>query len=666
MNDALNLKDQLGIYWPKIVRAMQRHWLIAVVTFLAIGLSLTIITLRQRNIYQSECKIEFTATAPDVSLDNRSLLRYSSYVLQNFFLKSQRIIIRSEPVLSRIVSSLELADPNQDAEKFASMQRQVAGALEVEQIPETQIFLLKARHSDPKLAMQIANTAAEAYLRYSYDKKIEGYRNSTDWMDEKLVDIKAKLELAQRDLINFIEKEKLTNFAPENRTESTRENSGAPMLSSDAAHDNADTQGLLKILYNRKVEEELKLQRLQEKYLPAHPEYQRVVAEINLLDRKITEEESRLKTMKLAHNQETIRGKKNEIQYSILNREVEINKELYNALIRKHKEADISSAIVQTDANIIEKAKLPSVPIYPHKSLQILLSWLLGLLISLGYCMLMEYSDSTLQSIKDLEIHLGQLPLAVIPKRQTAFPSTTSEIPGMISDDDPYLGEAFRVLRTNLNFSFPKGDSGRVMMVGSTRKGEGKTTVSMNLAKMSAEQDRRTLLIDADLRARSLSRYFNLQNEVGLTSYLIGEVNSSAICQPTGIKNLSIISAGHEPPQPSTLLDSKAMQELVKKLRFDFDEIIIDAPPLGVVIDSSIIASMADGVIIVAEVGVANRHEVKRAIANLQKLSVRLCGIVLNKFVGKVEGYGYGHNYHVANSSNLITLDRSNNRQQKS
>lgn len=623
----------------KIVEAVRRRWIAAASLALAVGCCCTVAVLRQGSVYMAECKLEFASSAPEVSLDSRTLLRYSSYVLQNLFLNSQMIIIKSDPVLSRTVTSLNLADPVRDPEGFQRAQRSVSGAFNITRLQDSQIFLVRARHSDPKMAQAIANTVAESYIRYSYEKKVENYKSSIDWLDEKLVDLKAKLEQSQRSLIDFIEKEKITSFGSENG----REEAPAALPNAEIA----ESESLMQKLHSSKVEEELQLQRISEKYLPAHPEYKKAQAEIALLDRKIKEEEKRQVGLRQDRDAVIIRSKKNEIQYSILSREVEVNKEIYNALIRKHKETDIGSAIVQTDASIIERAQLPRGPVAPNKPLQVTLAWLLGLLLAVGYCWVVEYGDATLKRPQDIENHFSWPLLSVIGKDAQHSAGATGKLPVFVKDDDPHFGEPFRILRTNLNLSFPKGDHGRIIMVGSTHKGEGKSTITMNLAQSTAELKRRTLLIDCDLRARNLTRHFDLLEAPGMTNYLVGEKSFRDIVRPSGIPNLWFVPAGQVPPMPSTLLDSEAMRTLLRDLRQEFDEVIIDTPPVGLVIDATIVASLVDGVIVVVEAGRLTRHTLLKNVGILEKLPVRVCGLVLNKVhTSSSQGYYGSYGYY--------------------
>ncbi len=619
------------LHIDRLLNAVKRRWLAGTIIFLVVGVFVTATAWRQPDVYQAVCKIEFSAQAPELSFDSRTFWRYSSYILQNLHLTSQRIIMMSDPVLDRVVSRLRLADAESE-ERFANARRAVAAAIQIERVPDSSIFLIRTRHQNPQMAKDLANTTAEAYIRYRFEKENESYRLSIQWLEEEIIDLKKKLEMSQRTLIDFIEREKITSFG----------NEQGAVASLSPTQNFAEIERLLEKLHARKVEEEMKLVRVQDKYLPAHPEYKRLSSEISLIKKKIQEEENRLAGLRQGREREIIRAKKNEIEYSILEREVEVNKEIYDTLVKKYKETDIGSAIAHADANIVEYAKLPTGPSYPNRQLQAVLIWLFSLIFGLGYCIAVEYLDTTLRTTQDIETYFEAPLLSVIGKEKDS-----TKLGRAMLEGSRLAGEAFRFLRTNLNFSFPRGDQGRLILVGSADKGEGKTTITANLAIVTAELGRKTLLIDGDLRARGLSKLFHLDDAVGLTTYLVGECSLEQTIKSTDIDNLWIIPAGSMPPQPATLLDSDLMQQTLQSLRVQFDEIFIDAPPFGVVIDSSIITSMVDGVIMVIEAGNVSRYLIQRAVDEIERLKAHLCGFVLNKTsFHRGRYYPYSTNYY--------------------
>ena len=619
----------------RLWHAVKERWLFSFILCVGIGLIFTYKTLKKQYVYQATCKMEFSSSVPEISLDNRTLWRYSSYILQNLYLTSQRIIMTSDPVIDKVVRSLKLVEPNAASARLVSARNSVVSALSIEKVPESQIFMIRAKHANPQMAQDIANAVSEIYIRHSYENKIENYKTSIQWLDEELVDLKSKLEKSQQDLMDFVEREGMTGNVGDEKTTDKSYTQGKTVFD--------EMESLIQSLRTRRIEEEMSLQRVKEKYLPAHPEYQRLEREIQLLDTKIGEQEERLASLRAGKNKEIISSRKKEIEYSILKREVEINKEIYNALIRKYKETDIGSAIAQTEANVIERANLPTSPIYPNKRLLITLSWLIGLFVGLGFAIVAAYIDTSIKGPEDIEEYFSIPLLSVVGK----YEKPEKGLIVLIDDDDPNKGEAMRILRTNLNFSLPKKQESRLIMVGSTRKGEGKSTVAVNLGMVTAELKKKTLLIDGDLRARSLTKHFGFQEALGLTSYLVGECTLEQCLHENVRKNLDVIPAGQIPPKPSTLLDSETMSALLLGLRGEYDEIIIDAPPVNVVIDATIIASMVDGVVLVVEASTVSRHDVQRAVNQLDKAKATIFGLVLNKFdVRSTSYYGYGSYYY--------------------
>jgi capsular exopolysaccharide synthesis family protein len=621
----------------RMIDAIKQRWILGAILFVVVGSLLTLKMLSQQDVYESNCKLEFASSSQEGTLDNRNLWRYSSFLLQNRYLTSQRIIMKSDAVVDRAVEALELGGKYKGASK-SQLRGKILSGLSIDRVPDSQIFLVRGRDADPRMAADKANGIAKAYIRFNYEKKIDNYRNSIKWLDEELAELKAKLEQSQRQLIEFIEREKITQFG------STKQ---APMSVSNF-ETLSEIESLLQKLQSRKVEEEIALSRMRGKYLPAHPAYKKAESEIILLKTKIEEQENRLNAQRMVREKQIITAKKNEIEYSILKRDVEVNKEIYNALIKKHRETDISSALAQTDANIVQFAKPSTSPVYPDRRAQAILVWVLALVLALLYCVIADLMDASLRTPEDVEHYFDEPLLAAVLKgKEQANGASDYTSEKML--EDPMVGESFRVLRTNLNFSLPKKDLSRVIMVGSSLKGEGKSTVTFNLGMVTAELGRRTLVVDSDLRARKLSKLFGFDQSMGLTNVLIGEKKVGDVIKATDEKNLYVLPSGPMPPKPSTLLHSEIMEEMIKDLRDQFDEIIFDVPPLNIVIDGSIVASLVDGVVFVVEAGGAKRFEVRRAISSVNKVNSKVCGIVLNKVDMSKKRYAYGPYYGMEN-----------------
>lgn len=211
------------------------------------------------------------------------------------------------------------------------------------------------------------------------------------------------------------------------------------------------------------------------------------------------------------------------------------------------------------------------------------------------------------------------------------MPRSTNNQHNLVTATNPKapISEAYRTLRTNVQFS-AIDEQIKILMVASAQSGEGKTTTVSNLAVTYAQEGRRVLLIDTDLRKPSIHQVFRVSNHAGLSSVLAGQYVVQEIIHKTSIYNLDVLSSGPIPPNPSEMLGSKKMSSLLEELRGIYDIILFDTPPVLVVTDAMILSSLCDGVIMVVSSGKVKKENVKKAKARLEHVNARLLGVVFN------------------------------------
>lgn len=213
----------------------------------------------------------------------------------------------------------------------------------------------------------------------------------------------------------------------------------------------------------------------------------------------------------------------------------------------------------------------------------------------------------------------------------------------LITETNPKspISEAYRILRTNIDFSNLEEEI-RTLMVTSTKMNEGKSTTSANIAVTYAQSNKKVLLIDADMRKPTQHQLFRVSNQIGLTSVLSNQKEWEAAIQTTSVSGLSILPAGPVPPNPSEMLASKRMDQLLEKMKEHYDIIIVDTPPIMVVTDAQIVASKSDGVVLVIDSGTVKKEAAIKAKASLEHVKARILGVVLNKIKrSSSEGYLY-------------------------
>jgi polysaccharide biosynthesis transport protein len=286
-------------------------------------------------------------------------------------------------------------------------------------------------------------------------------------------------------------------------------------------------------------------------------------------------------------------------------------------------------------------AEVPSVPSYPDISRNLALGLILGLVLGIGLAVLREVLDTRVRTEQDVRNLTDSSILGVV-----AFDQEVSRHP-VILRDEPLAApsEAVRRLRTNLQFidvaSRPKS-----IVISSSVPGEGKSTIAINLAVSLSDTGARIILIDADLRRPSIAGYIGMEGNVGLTTVLIGRADVEDVVQPLGTSTLDILPAGQIPPNPSELLGSPAMAELLDRLVATYDMVLLDSPPLLPVTDAAVLSKLAGGVLVVVGVDRIHRPQLQETLTSLKTAGSHVFGIVMNKINRRVNGtYAYESSY---------------------
>jgi capsular exopolysaccharide synthesis family protein len=356
-----------------------------------------------------------------------------------------------------------------------------------------------------------------------------------------------------------------------------------------------------------------------------------------------------------------------ELQLARLVRNREVIEKTYIMMQTKLEEIKVTEAGQSGNIRIIDQAIEPGMPVSPNKRRDLMLGVLIGLGLGVGLVFVLEYFDKSIKSIEDIE-HMGMNLLAAIPKieldkvekkRQRKWQSfelaEAQNIESrLVTHFDPKspISEAYRTLRTNLQFSQVDGPLKTILVTSSGPK-EGKSTTVANLAITQAQMGARVALIDTDLRRPVIHSIFGMEKEDGLTNYIMGKLDYQAILKKTIIENLTIVPSGVLPPNPSELLGSVKMGEFIKEIKQNFDIVLFDSPPVIAVTDAAILSTRIDGTLLVVSAGQTDREAVLRAKTLLENVKCQLVGTILNNV--DIEGtygssyYYYYHYYYGAN-----------------
>jgi capsular exopolysaccharide synthesis family protein len=324
------------------------------------------------------------------------------------------------------------------------------------------------------------------------------------------------------------------------------------------------------------------------------------------------------------------------VQYNVLKRESDTNQQLYDTLMKRIKEQSITEELQTVNVWIVEEAPTPLSPSKPDKQRNILVGILAGLLGGIGLAFFTDYLDNTVNDPEVTEKKLGSPVLGVIPFYENVVRDDEHSI---LVGENSTFSESYKAVRTSILLSAAEHPP-KKLLVTSMAPEEGKTFTSVNLATVLAQAGYAVLLLDADMRKPRIHKIFSLENTQGLSTYLAG-VSDIAInenCAGAG-KNLSIITAGPVPPNPSELLVSGKLTDLFQRLSDKFDFIICDSPPVLTVTDGLIMSKAVDSTIIVVRAEKTTYEFLRRGIKSLKDVQAHITGMVINALILKKSGY---------------------------
>jgi capsular exopolysaccharide synthesis family protein len=394
-----------------------------------------------------------------------------------------------------------------------------------------------------------------------------------------------------------------------------------------------------------------------ERFKPAYPEMKQLQSQIGELDRQIQAEVDLIKgsikaqydaaaaqEQSLAAEIERLKGqvtdfRNRNIQYTILQREVDTNRQLYDGLLQRYKEIGVAGGVGANNIAIIDKAEVPERPYKPSLSRNLAISLMIGLLFGAGAAFAREQFDDTFKSPEDLEENLGLPLLGMIP-----LAHDQEEHAKLLLEPRSSFAEAYRSLRTALQFSTSSGVP-KSLLITSSRPSEGKSSTAATLARNFAELGMRVLLIDADLRKPSLHVALGLTNSFGLTNCLTEKAIPPEVFQKTSVTGLTLMASGPLPPNPAELLAGPKMLSLLTVSAEKYDIVIVDSPPVGGLADAPLLANMVIGTLLVIDVTATHRGAARAALKRLHFARAQLVGTVVNKVDVSQQGYGYAYGY---------------------
>ncbi len=317
-------------------------------------------------------------------------------------------------------------------------------------------------------------------------------------------------------------------------------------------------------------------------------------------------------------------------------------RQLYSSLVTNFEQVRLAEAQTSTNVFVSEPASVSREPVSPKTTLNTLLAALAGMFLTAGLIFAIDMLDDTIRNPDDIRQKFNLPVLGVI-----ASHAITEGKPISLEQPRSPVAEAFRSLRTNITYASVDLPLRRILVTSSTPQ-EGKTTISANLAVVLAQGEKKSVLMDADMRRPTVHQKFGLMNRLGLSSLFVRSLdNIPAAIQTASVSGLAIITSGSLPPNPAELLTSRRMKEIMDRLNQDFDLIVIDTPPVLTVTDAVALAPGLDGVIIVAVPGMTKLSALRQTLEQLQAVGARVLGVVLNQVNPSSRKYGYYyHRYY--------------------
>lgn len=392
-----------------------------------------------------------------------------------------------------------------------------------------------------------------------------------------------------------------------------------------------------------------------QRFDPAYPPALSLKAQITTLDQSITREEGRVRStlrqtfeaaqmreQALSSQVDTLKTslfdlRRRSTQYNILSRDVDTNRQLYDALLQRYKEIGVAGGVGVNNIAVVDVGDLPDKPSSPRLFLNLAFALLAGLVVGVTLAFSLEQLEDSLSDPAEV-IELLRIPLIGVVPRVSEEP-----LPALL-DVKSALSEAYFSVETSLALSTAHGFP-RTLVVTSSRPNEGKSLTSFGLAKTLAALGRKVLLVDSDMRSPSIHHMLDRRGTPGLSSLLTGATTIPDALQGTGIDNLTMIAAGPHPPSAAELLSGNRMKGLLDTLLESFDHVVVDAPPVMGFADAPLIANQVEGVCFVIEAHGTNKSSARTAIARLRSADTTIFGAIVTKFDAKRAFSGYGYDY---------------------
>ena len=684
-----------------LVRIFQEHrWLIAGAAGLGLVLAV-LVTLMTTPMYRADVTLEVNAPSVEI-LDEKARDSAASSSLWDM-VSTQAGLLSSRSLAERVAQNLNLAanpefvgTEGDAATRLRIAAGKIQNGLKVEVPEDGQLINFSYVSESPQVAAQVANGIADGFIDSSLQRRYDASAHARKFLQQQIAKTRADLEKSERELVVYAQAEGIINTSTGENGQPAGDVSSlqgeslvalnralseatARRVQAEGAYRNAQLAGVADAtqatqnLRESRAAVEAEYQDKRTLMKPDHPDMQSLRSRISELDRQIAsagaqagggrastlladyratlaaESALRGRVASLKGSVLDLRGRS--VRYNILQREVDTNRGLYDALLQRYKEIGVAGGVGASPVSIVDRADVPGGPYKPNLFLNLIAGLGLGLLAGIAAAGAIEFLHDRIKTREDVRTKLNLACLGVVPRRRGK--GTVVED---LKDASSAVSEAYSAVLASLRFSTEHG-APKVMLVTSTDASEGKSSSAFALAQNYSRRGEAVLLIDADLR-RPVFR--GASNRQGLTKLLTNDEPVRGHILDTQFDNLSLLPCGPTPPNPADLLSTPRFKDILREAGDQFDRVIIDGPPVLGLADSTLLAAVAGNVMMIVESGRTRTRAARDAIERIQASGARILGVTLTKSTEEASQYGYRlyqyGNKHVDDKRNEIVM----------
>ena len=666
----------LVAYWRVLAK---RRWIVLAILAGVLALTL-LVTLLATPIYRATAVLEIDEHVQQVvQVDGIAAQPQADAQFQ----ETQYELLRSRSLAERVAKALgpapamleSLAEdppvPATPAGRLEVATSLIQQGTTIEPVRDSALVRVHFDSPTPETSAKVANALTQGFIQSRLERRYGASNYAKKYLEDQLRDVKARLETSERQLVEFAQQQGLVSspdgqsLAANNLGDLNEALAAAQSQRIRAQARWAQAAGggalpadmldasIIRTLQESRAKLQAEYQDKLQVYEPGYPAMQQLKSQLQAIDRQISAEMQNIRASvraeyTAASSQERLLQAKldalraaaldvdsRSIEYNILKREVDTNRELYDGLLQRYKQVGVAGDQRSDNISVIDPARVPEQPFKPDLPVNLAIGLLLGLLLGVIVAFLLEYMDETLKTPADVEQKLRLPVLGVIPKVQHQSPMEA------FGDPRSAFSESYRSVRTALQFSTNQGIP-RSLLITSALSGEGKTTSAYSLARNIAQLGKRVLLVDGDLRNPSLHKLLGLPSDMGLSNLLSNAAEFDQVVKQTKNEGLSVIVAGPLPPNPAELLAGPPLEAMLAAAYERFDQVIIDGPPVMGLADAPILGHVAQATVLVVHAGKTSLGSAQLALKRLRFAQARLIGALLSQYDARATGYGYG------------------------